>query len=132
MHEWALAEAVISTILKIAGEERLKDIAEVNIKIGELQQIDQEIFEFALSQLQSPLLKNAKFNFETIKAELKCKVCGRQWSFDAENLEEDVSEAIHFIPEIAHTYIKCPKCSSPDFEILVGRGVWLESIKGVK
>lgn len=131
MHEWALAEAVVSTILKIAGEEGLKDVTEVKIKIGELQQIDQEIFEFALSQLQSPLLKKAKFNFETIKAELKCKVCGHQWSFSSENLSEDVSEAIHFIPEIAHTYLKCPKCGSPDFEVSVGRGVWLDSIKGV-
>lgn len=132
MHEWALAEAVVSTILKIAGEEGLEDITEVKIKIGELQQIDQEIFEFALSQLQSSLLKKAKFSFETVKAELKCKVCGHQWSFSTEDLREDVSEAIHFIPEIAHTYLKCPKCDSPDFEISVGRGVWLDSIKGVK
>lgn len=132
MHEWALAEAVVSTILKIAGEEGLKNITEVSIKIGELQQIDLEIFEFALSQLRSPLLENTKFSFETVNAKLKCKVCGHQWSFNSENLEEDVSEAIHFIPEIAHTYIKCPKCKSPDFEILMGRGVWLESLKGVK
>lgn len=132
MHEWALAEAVLSTIAKIAKEEKLKQIAEVKIKVGELQQIDQEIFEFALSQLRSSLLKNAKFSFESIKAELKCRVCGQQWSFSSENLEEDISEAIHFIPEIAHTYIRCPKCGSPDFEIYAGRGVWLESVKGVK
>ncbi len=41
-------------------------------------------------------------------------------------------ESIHFIPEVAHTYIKCPKCGSPDFEIIKGRGIWLEKIKGVK
>jgi len=52
--------------------------------------------------------------------------------FKKKELNEDASEAIHFIPEIAHTYIKCPKCRSPDFEVLQGRGVWLESIKGVK
>ena len=28
--------------------------------------------------------------------------------------------------------IKCPKCDRPDFEILEGRGVLLESIKGAK
>ncbi|TEU07589.1 hydrogenase nickel insertion protein HypA, partial [Candidatus Bathyarchaeota archaeon] len=54
MHEWALAEAVVSTTLKIAEEKGLKEIIELKIKIGELQQIDQEIFEFALSQLRSP------------------------------------------------------------------------------
>jgi hydrogenase nickel incorporation protein HypA/HybF len=132
MHEWALAEAVISTTLKIAGEKGLKEIIELKIKIGELQQIDQEIFEFALSQLRSPMLKNAKFSLETVKAELRCRVCSHKWKFSTKNLNEDVSEFIHFVPEIAHTYLKCPKCGSPDFEILTGRGVWLDSIKGVK
>ncbi len=132
MHEWALAEAVVSTTLKIAEEKELKEVIELKIKIGELQQIDQEIFEFALSQLRSPMLKNAKFSLETVKAELKCRVCNHKWKFSTKNLNEDVSEFIHFVPEIAHTYVKCPKCGSPDFEILTGRGVWLDSIKGVK
>ena len=132
MHEWALAEAVVSTTLKIAEEKGLKEIIELKIKIGELQQIDQEIFEFALSQLRSPMLKNAKFSLETVNAELKCRVCNHKWKFSTKNLNEDVSEFIHFVPEIAHTYLKCPKCGSPDFEILTGRGVWLDSIKGVK
>lgn len=132
MHEWALAEAVISTALKIAGEEELKEITELKINVGELQQIDTEILEFALSQFQSPMLKNTKFNLENVKAELKCRVCGHKWRFSAEKLSEDISEYIHFIPEIAHTYMKCPKCGSPDFEILKGRGVWLESVKGLK
>lgn len=132
MHEWALAEAVVSTALKIAEGKGLKEIIELKIKIGELQQIDQEIFEFALSQLRSPMLKNAKFSLETVKAELKCRVCNHKWRFTAKNLDEDVSEFIHFVPEIAHTYLKCPKCGSPDFEIVMGRGVWLDFIKGVK
>ena len=105
---------------------------QLKIKIGELQQIDQEIFEFALSQLRSPMLKNAKFSFETVKAELRCRVCNHKWKFSTKNLDENVSEFIHFVPEIAHTYLKCPKCGSPDFEILTGRGVWLDSIRGEK
>jgi Zn finger protein HypA/HybF involved in hydrogenase expression len=33
---------------------------------------------------------------------------------------------------MAHVYIKCTECDSPDFEVTQGRGVWLETIKGVK
>jgi len=132
MHEWALAEAVISTASQIAEKEGLREITEMKIKIGELQQVELDILEFALSQLKTAKFKNAKFNIETIKAELMCRVCGQQWIFSEEKLDEKSAEAIHFVPEIAHTYIKCPKCGSPDFEILQGRGVWLESIKGVK
>jgi hydrogenase nickel incorporation protein HypA/HybF len=132
MHEWALAEAVIAAASQIAEKEDLKEVTEVKIKVGELQQIELDIFEFALSQLKSDRFKNAKINVKMEKAELKCRVCNHQWIFGKEELDENSAEAIHFVPEIAHTYIKCPKCGSPDFEVLQGRGVWLESIRGVK
>jgi len=132
MHEWALAEAVISTVSQIAEKESLKEVAEVEIKVGELQQIELDILEFALSQLKTLKLKNVKFHIKTVKAELKCRVCGCKWIFRKEKMNEEIAEAIHFIPEIAHTYIKCPKCGSPDFEILKGRGIWLESVRGLR
>lgn len=132
MHEWALAEAVVSTVSEIAEKEGLKEVAEVFIKVGELQQIEIDILKFALSQLKSLKLKNAKFHVKTIKAELKCRVCGHEWVFSKGKIDEEMAEAIHFIPEIAHTYIKCQKCGSPDFEILKGRGIWLESVRGLK
>jgi hydrogenase nickel incorporation protein HypA/HybF len=132
MHEWALAEAIITTASQIAEKEGLSEVTEVKIKVGELQQVEYDILKFALSQLKTAKLQNAKFQIETIKAKLKCRVCGNQWFFSKESLDEKTAEAIHFVPEIAHTYIKCPKCGSPDFEILEGRGIWLESVKGLK
>ncbi|MDH7478219.1 MAG: hydrogenase nickel incorporation protein HypA [Candidatus Bathyarchaeota archaeon] len=132
MHEWALAEAVIAAASEIADKEGLSEVTEVKIKVGELQQLELDVLEFAFSQLKLAKFKNAKFSIDVAKAELKCRVCGHQWVFTKEKLDESMAEAIHFVPEIAHTYIKCPKCGSPDFEILAGRGVWLESIKGVK
>jgi hydrogenase nickel incorporation protein HypA/HybF len=132
MHEWALAEAVISTVSQIAEKEGLKEVAEVEIKVGELQQIELDILEFALSQLKTLKLKNAKFQIRTVRAELKCRVCEHKWIFRKEKMNEEIAEAIHFVPEIAHTYVKCPKCGSPDFEILNGRGIWLESVRGLR
>jgi hydrogenase nickel incorporation protein HypA/HybF len=132
MHEWALAEAVISAASEVAEKEGLMKISEVKIRVGQLQQVELEILEFALSQLKTDKLKNAMFKIENVKAKLKCRSCGAQWVFNKERLDEATVEAIHFVPEVAHAYIKCPKCGSPDFEILEGRGVWLESIKGAK
>lgn len=132
MHEWALAEAIISSAAQIAQKEGLKEVREVKIKVGELQQVKLDILEFALSELKTIKFKTAKFIIEVVKAELKCRVCGRQWAFSKSKLDMDSSEAIHFVPETIHAYIKCPNCGSPDFEVLRGRGIWLESIKGVK
>jgi hydrogenase nickel incorporation protein HypA/HybF len=130
MHEWALAEAVIAAAQQIAEKEKLKEIKEVTIKLGELQQIERDILQFALSQLKPASFKNAKFHIAKAKTTLKCRVCGNTWLFRKQKLDESTAEAIHFVPEVAHTYIKCPKCGSPDFEITEGRGVWLENIKG--
>jgi hydrogenase nickel incorporation protein HypA/HybF len=131
MHEWALAEGVVSTANRIAEERGLEKVTEVKVTIGELQQIEEDIFRFALDQLRTPLLKDAEFVFETTPGRLRCRVCGEEWSFNLDGLSEDVSEAIHFVPEMAHVYLKCPGCGSPDFEVKEGRGVYLASIKGI-
>jgi len=132
MHEWALAEAVIKTASQIAEKEGLTEITEVNIRLGELQQVEMEIFRFALSQLKIPKMEKAQFNIRKAEAKLRCRVCGHEWMFSAAELNEEAREAVHFVPEIAHTFMKCPRCGSPDFEIVTGRGIWIESIKGVK
>ncbi len=131
MHEWALAEAIITAAAEIAEGEGLKEITEVRIKLGELQQVEPEVLQTAFAQLKTQKFKNAKFAIDKVKAELKCRICGESWNFNQEELEEETQEAIHFVPELAHAFIKCPKCGSPDFEIIQGRGIWLESIKGV-
>lgn len=132
MHEWALAEAVITAAQQVAEKENLKKIREVNIKVGALQQVEENILLFALSQLKPASFKNAEFHIVKAKTTLRCRVCGKKWLFRKNKLDADTAEAIHFVPEVAHSYIKCPKCGSPDFEITEGRGVWLENIKGVR
>jgi hydrogenase nickel incorporation protein HypA/HybF len=132
MHEWALAEAVITAASQIAEKEGLREIREVTVKVGELQQVELDILEFAFSQLKPANFRDAKFHIKRATTELKCRACGHTWLFRKQELDESVAEAIHFVPEVAHTYIKCPKCGSPDFEIAEGRGVWLENIKGVR
>ena len=132
MHEWALAESILTSAKQVAEQEGLKEITEVTIRVGELQQIEPSILRFALSQIKTGNFKNSKFRILKAKSTLKCRVCETTWQFNIKKLDKTTAEAIHFVPEVAHTYIKCPKCGSPDFEIVSGRGVWLENIKGVK
>jgi hydrogenase nickel incorporation protein HypA/HybF len=100
MHEWALAEAVITAAQQIAEKEKLKEIKEVTIKVGELQQIERNIFRFALSQLKPISFKNAEFRIAKAKTTLKCRVCGKTWLFRKSKLDEETAEAIHFVPEV--------------------------------
>ena len=135
MHEWALAEAVVSTVLDLAQKEKMEEVTRIEIRMGEFQQIDRDIFEFALKEVilpQKSLLQNTEIEIETEEAVLKCHVCGNEWMYGdvLNDLDEDEIESIHFIPEIAHVCIKCPGCGSPDFEISKGRGVWIHNIQG--
>ncbi len=131
MHEWALAEAIINAASEIAEKEKLRKITRVTVGIGELQTIEPDILKFALSHLKTEKFKEAKFELRTEKARLKCRACGNTWEFNKKDVDSNELEAIHVVPEISHTYIKCSNCGSPDFEILEGRGVTLQTVKGV-
>ncbi|MFO7677502.1 MAG: hydrogenase nickel incorporation protein HypA [Thermoplasmatota archaeon] len=137
MHEWALAESILVTALDAAKKEQLKILTHIKIGIGELQQIEQDIFEFALKEIINSYgdeLKNLSYTITTIPSKLECRSCNHSWKFSdmKKKLSDDEGEAIHFIPEVAFIYRRCPKCGSPDFEIKTGRGVEITSITGKK
>jgi hydrogenase nickel incorporation protein HypA/HybF len=135
MHEWALAEAVVAAAVKSAEQERLATITAIKVRLGELQQIEREVFEFALKEIlmrHEPLLRTAGIELEIERASFKCRNCDNEWTFADVDLNPEEAESIHFIPEIAHVYMRCPTCSSPDFEVIKGRGVWLASLQGVQ
>ena len=131
MHEWALAEATISAILKAVEERGAKKVTEVKVKIGKLQQVELEVLDFALKELakRTPL-KGTKFKLEWEEARFRCKACGLRWGLsDVGTLSKEELEAVHFVPELIHAFARCPRCKSPDFEIVGGRGIWLEYVK---
>jgi hydrogenase nickel incorporation protein HypA/HybF len=137
MHEWALAESILTAAIEAAEKEKLKKIILINISIGELQQIEQDLFEFSINEIlktQNKKLKNVEIKIETEKSTLRCKSCDNKWAFEdmKRKLNDDESEAIHFLPEVAFVHARCPKCGSPDFEIISGRGVKITAIKGEK
>lgn len=109
MHEWAIAEAILTSATQIAEQEKLKEVTEVTIKVGELQQVEPPILRFVLSQMKSDIFKNAKFHILKAKPTLKGRVCGPTWQFNLKKLDKTTAEATHFVPEVAHTYIKYPQ-----------------------
>jgi hydrogenase nickel incorporation protein HypA/HybF len=137
MHEWALAEAVIEAAIEESRKGGLAAVTEILVKVGELQQMELETFQFALDELakeysEDTVLKHARIILEPEPAIFRCRVCGHEWAFKAANLRADEGEAVHFAPEVAHAYMRCPQCKSPDFEVIQGRGVTIQRIKGTK
>jgi len=134
MHEWSLADGVISTILSSFNLVE-KQVTRVEIVVGELQQIEIEAFEFALTELsKNTPLENAQFMIKREEARFRCRRCGAEWGFDEglKDLDEESKEAIHFVPEAAHAFMKCPKCNGSDFDVVKGRGMYLAEVELVE
>lgn len=136
MHEMALADAVIQAALQTARREGISRLTRIVVRIGELQQITIATFEFALKELMpagEPRLAGTRIELEVESARFRCRPCGREFALgDIEGPGgERESEAIHFVPELAHGFLSCPGCGSPDFEVLQGRGVVLQTVEGV-
>ena len=135
MHEWALAAGVIDTATELARKERFLRLTRVVVRIGELQRIEPEVFRQALETMRpgdDPRLASTDFELQLEPAGFACRKCGHEFARGAvgAGLDPERLEAIHFIPELAHAFLRCPRCASPDFEVRRGRGLSLETIEG--
>jgi hydrogenase nickel incorporation protein HypA/HybF len=75
-------------------------------------------------------LAGTVFEINVEPARFGCRACGTQFADDPAARDSNAGEAVHFIPELAHAYLRCPECDGPDFEIIEGRGVTIRSIEG--
>ena len=130
MHEWALADAVIEATSSALAGRNPSCLRGVTVTVGELQAIDHEIFSFALrTLLEARPFRTAEYHLETEPARFLCVSCEKEWSFaETRNLDDQTREAIHFLPEAAHAFIRCPFCRSPDYRVQKGRGVSIASL----
>ena len=127
MHELALAEAVVTAAIETAKKNGLTKVTRIEVRVGELQQIEREAFRFAIEEMIE-----AAIDVQADPARFLCRRCGLEYGLaDTRGPgDHDASEAIHFIPELAHAFLRCPACESPDFTVTGGRGVTLGAIEG--
>ena len=132
MHEWSLAEAVLKSSVKEAKKRNLRKLLEVKIVLGELQGIEEEIVKFGLDSLKKgTMAEEADFVFINEKVAFKCRNCQNRWTLKEANINEhSIKESIHFVPEVVHSFIRCTRCGSPDFEVVRGRGIYIKEITG--
>ena len=133
MHEWALAESIVLGVAEYVRSVGGRAAGRVVVSLGELQAIDKEVLEFALRELtrESPV-RIGEIELIDEEAKFKCRSCGYVWKLKDVNLSEDVREAIHFVPEVVHTFLKCPRCGSRDYEVVSGRGVKVVSVEVIR
>lgn len=131
MHEWALAESVAVTVEEELALHRGAVVEAINLRFGELQNIDREIFETGLATLleSTPGLRE-RVRIEVEPARFRCGGCGAEWGLEEDSgLSEEQREAVHFLPEAVQAFMKCPVCGGVDYRLTAGRGVSIASIE---
>ncbi|MCS7125888.1 MAG: hydrogenase/urease maturation nickel metallochaperone HypA [Aigarchaeota archaeon] len=141
MHEWSIAESIIEAVIQSVKYQK---ILEVEIKIGELRDLDIEILRESLKILSSEtILRDTKFDIIVSKAVFKCFDCGEEWGMREalkimENMltvdkyvleENELEPPIHFIPSLVIGLQRCPKCGGMDINIESGRELEISKVK---
>lgn len=133
MHELALADSVVKAALAAADDAGMDKITRIVVKVGELQQIERDLFEFSLTEVlpaRDQRLAEVEFDVTDEPVRFLCRTCANEYGRGDVDIDGDSGEAVHFIPELSHAYAKCPSCGSPDFEITAGRGITLQRVEG--
>jgi len=111
MHELALAESLRNEIEIIVKRDNLSSIVSVTLIVGELSGVDVDALSFALPFVaEGTVMDGAEFIYEKVKAEIKCKSCGK----------------VSF-PEIPLVF--CLYCNSCDVEYIAGKDFIIKSLE---
>jgi len=125
LHETSYALMIVDAVMEALKERNLEGakVKKIFLRVGELSLIDPIALQNAFDALTAdiPSLSGAKLEIEIVPAKIKCKNCGRVWSFKElyPELKENIP-IIHLYPHIVAELLKCPKCGSTDTEILQG------------
>lgn len=121
MHEFSTAQAILNTILDAAKSYPVEKIIQIKLEIGEFTLLNHAQLRFALKTISKGTpAEGAKILIKTLKGKIKCSDCG--YEGELESLPPH-SYVISFSP------FQCPKCGSPDTDILGGRETNIKDIK---
>ncbi|MHA1754464.1 MAG: hydrogenase maturation nickel metallochaperone HypA, partial [Candidatus Odinarchaeia archaeon] len=121
MHEFSTAQAILNTILDAAKRYDSEKILQVNLEIGEFTLLNYSQLKFAIKTLsEGTIAEGVKVKIKTIKGKIKCNNCGYEGS-------KKVEETDHFM--ISFSPFTCPKCGSPNTDIIGGRETNIKDIK---
>jgi len=112
MHEMSIASALVEQVLRIAAEENLSSIAEIELDVGALQLVVPEALDFAFKAAsESTLAQGARLRQKEVPLMVHCRGCGTSYETEI------------------HVYL-CPQCGLADVEITAGRDIILRSLSG--
>ena len=124
MHEAAIAQSIVQTVLEEAGKQEAIKVETVEIDIGELTFLGTDQVRFWVeTNFQGTVADGAKIKFKTVKAKIRCHDC----EFQGQLVVKEDSAYHMNLP-----LFSCPKCNSTQIEIIQGKEAYIRKIHILK
>ena len=110
MHEMSIATALVDQVLAVGRENDAVRVVEVEVELGEMQQVAPEAREVAFAAVTSGTMAEGAtltLNEKAIRA--RCRKCGGEFSAQVD-------------------MYACPQCQLADVEIIEGDDILLRSV----
>jgi hydrogenase nickel incorporation protein HypA/HybF len=142
LHELSIAQTVVDSVLSEVDRRGAEGVAEVDLDVGELMQLDRKALAAALRiLLDGSRLKGARVRLHVERAEFACRKCDEQWGMPQARRQlaevpdmllvrepESKELPLHFIPYLYSAFLRCPHCGSSDILALRGKELRLRRI----
>lgn len=121
MHEAAIAQSIVKTVIDEATKQKAKKVQSVEIEIGELTFLNQEQVSFWVEMgFQNTFAEGTKLIFKIKKSLFKCPHCQYKGPL---SIKEDPLYHMQ-LPSFS-----CPKCNGSNLECIQGKEALIRRIK---
>ncbi len=111
MHELSIAINIVDIATAEAEKAGAKRVTDLDIDVGSLSGVIIESLEFAMQMaVKDSILEQAQVNIHEIHAGARCRKCGEEFG-------------------VTDFFDICPKCNSPDLQIIKGKELQVRSLK---
>ena len=112
MHELAIAEGLLKTVIEKAGEAGAHTVNRIDLVIGENSGVVDDSVSFCFELLaQDTIAAGAELVFRRVPFQLRCRQCGREFALPVD------------------TPWTCPGCGVWDAAVTAGNEFYIESIE---
>jgi hydrogenase nickel incorporation protein HypA/HybF len=111
MHELSVVQSIVRFAEKEVTKRKAKNVAEIDLDIGDLSGIEFNSFEFAWPiGVRNTVLENSKRNVNHVSGEAICCNCGNQY-------------------RVRNLYDECPSCHKFNKEVIQGKELKIKKLK---
>ncbi|MBW2053420.1 MAG: hydrogenase maturation nickel metallochaperone HypA [Deltaproteobacteria bacterium] len=114
MHELAVTERILAVILKHAGTNNVNKVLSIQLKMGELSDLEDEWVQKYFDYLsKGTIAENAKLKIERIPVVMECDNCGQSFEVDIRKIKE----------------IVCPECANKKCSLISGKEYYIKDME---